>query len=101
MGCAVDVLASDVQNKSILLEYTMKISKYDIQIFLIIMPIKVDARVNISFPILCQFIPLLEHVYEYWARSFPTYLTPKSSTMRKNEMGRYMTPQRPGVCAAL
>jgi hypothetical protein len=77
MGCAVDVLASDVQNKSILLEYTMKISKYDIQIFLIIMPIKVDARVNISFPIPCQFIPLLEHVYEILGMLFPNIFNSK------------------------
>jgi hypothetical protein len=41
------------------------------------MPIKVDATVNISFPILCQFVPLLEHVYEILGMLFPNIFNSK------------------------
>ena len=64
-----------------------------------VVPVKVDAGVNISFPVSGYDVVLFEIGKEVFGMHSSTYSIPKSSTISEKMIGRHLCKHSPGVVA--
>jgi hypothetical protein len=70
----------------------------NVQGLVVVIPLILDATVEVAISILVSFYLFLRHFIKWSTSSLLAYFMPKSSTTRVKEMGRVACFQRPGVC---